>query len=205
MWGKPGQLRANSYNPNRVFGPEMALLKRSILETGWTQPIVVRLPKGAPRPLGQVETMLEAVRELFGDQAAAQLATRVQEKLRVEQVGEIVDGFHRYTLASRDPDIQAASEGLAPMVYVDIDDCHQMAATVRHNRARGQHGVLAMGKILRDMRERGMSDAEIRSELGMEQEEVERLTELRGSPTTAGRDHFGKAWKPTAGEPDAAR
>ena len=35
-------MTANDYNPNRVAPPELALLKTSIVEDGWTQPIVVR-------------------------------------------------------------------------------------------------------------------------------------------------------------------
>lgn len=41
QWIDPGKLRANSYNPNQVFKPEMNLLKLSLLEDGWTQPVVV--------------------------------------------------------------------------------------------------------------------------------------------------------------------
>lgn len=41
-WVDPELLRANDYNPNHVAPPEMALLKVSIIENGWTQPIVVR-------------------------------------------------------------------------------------------------------------------------------------------------------------------
>ncbi len=40
-WVQRGQLRANLYNPNSVAPPELDLLKLSILEDGWTQPIVV--------------------------------------------------------------------------------------------------------------------------------------------------------------------
>lgn len=43
-WVDPALLRANDYNPNHVAPPEMALLKVSILENGWTQPIVTRTP-----------------------------------------------------------------------------------------------------------------------------------------------------------------
>lgn len=35
-------VRPNTYNPNNVPDPELRLLCRSILEDGWTQPIVVR-------------------------------------------------------------------------------------------------------------------------------------------------------------------
>lgn len=43
-WVDPATLRANDYNPNHVAPPEMALLKVSIMENGWTQPIVTRTP-----------------------------------------------------------------------------------------------------------------------------------------------------------------
>jgi ParB-like chromosome segregation protein Spo0J len=41
-WVERGKLRANDYNPNHVAKPELKLLKLSILEDGWTQPIVIR-------------------------------------------------------------------------------------------------------------------------------------------------------------------
>jgi len=40
MWLERDKLKPNSYNPNRVAPPELKLLKISILEDGWTQPIV---------------------------------------------------------------------------------------------------------------------------------------------------------------------
>jgi ParB-like chromosome segregation protein Spo0J len=42
VWIRRDRLAANDYNPNRVAGPEMKLLRVSILEDGWTQPIVAR-------------------------------------------------------------------------------------------------------------------------------------------------------------------
>lgn len=41
-WVPREALHANNYNPNHVAPIEMHLLKISILEDGWTQPIVVR-------------------------------------------------------------------------------------------------------------------------------------------------------------------
>ena len=41
-WVPSDAVRANSYNPNFVAPPELKLLKVSLLEDGWTQPLVVR-------------------------------------------------------------------------------------------------------------------------------------------------------------------
>ena len=41
QWVDPATLTANSWNPNHVSPPEMRLLKISILEDGWTMPVVV--------------------------------------------------------------------------------------------------------------------------------------------------------------------
>ena len=40
LWVKNEAVQANDYNPNSVAPPEMKLLKLSILEDGYTQPIV---------------------------------------------------------------------------------------------------------------------------------------------------------------------
>lgn len=40
MWVDRDSLRPNDYNPNAVAPPELRLLKISIIEDGWTQPIV---------------------------------------------------------------------------------------------------------------------------------------------------------------------
>lgn len=41
-WMPREDLSSNSYNPNSQAPPERRLLRRSILESGWTQPIVAR-------------------------------------------------------------------------------------------------------------------------------------------------------------------
>jgi ParB-like chromosome segregation protein Spo0J len=41
QWIHRDMLKSNDYNPNKVAPPEIKLLKISILEDGWTQPIVI--------------------------------------------------------------------------------------------------------------------------------------------------------------------
>lgn len=120
---------------------------------------------------------------------------RSHENLRV--ASEIVDGFHRWTLASHDAAVRDASDGMCPVVRTQPKTAADAkAATVRHNRARGQHGILRMGEIVRSMRADGMSDDDICAKLGMEDEELERLADERPSPERVGKDSFGRGWVP---------
>lgn len=155
-WIPRDQLHANDYNPNHVALPELRLLKISILEDGWTQPIVVR------------------------------------------ENGEIVDGFHRWTV-SADKDIAARTNGLVPVVRLKRKDReHQMMSTIRHNRARGKHHVLKMANIVRALREtHQLSEAEIQERLQMEAEEVDRLADRGGMIERGSADAFQKGWVPS--------
>lgn len=41
VWLKASDLDGNDYNPNVVFTPELKLLERSLIKTGWVQPVLV--------------------------------------------------------------------------------------------------------------------------------------------------------------------
>lgn len=109
---------------------------------------------------------------------------------------EIVDGFHRWLLAT-DPDVFRLTDGLIPCVLVSPRDGeHQKMSTIRHNRARGSHHVLQMAEIVRQMLDDGIPRDEIATHLQMEPEEVDRL-EDRGNMLKRGSDgEFGSGWKP---------
>ena len=69
------------------------------------------------------------------------------------------------------------------MVVIQSENkSQQQMATIRHNRARGTHGVLEMSNIISDMVEQGVSGDEIAVRLGMEKEEVVRLLFRSGIP-----------------------
>jgi hypothetical protein len=46
IWVESENVEANDYNPNAVAPPEMELLKNSILEDGYTQPVVTFQEEG---------------------------------------------------------------------------------------------------------------------------------------------------------------
>jgi hypothetical protein len=69
---------------------------------------------------------------------------------------------------------------------------------VRHNRARGKHGILRMSEIVRAIADAGIEKDEIQRRLGMDSEELDRLSDMRGSPDMKSKDSFGKGWVPVA-------
>jgi ParB-like chromosome segregation protein Spo0J len=111
----------------------------------------------------------------------------------------IVDGFHRWTLGRTDKEVGAMGGGKVPVVFLsdDMDEGEIKMATIRHNRARGKHSVLIMSDIVNDLvGKHGYTPEEIAVQLGMESEEVERLTNVTTTPEQAGSDTFGKSWVP---------
>lgn len=97
----------------------------------------------------------------------------------------IVDGFHRWTVSGQ-LDVYRLTGGMVPVVVITPPDMSsQMMATVRHNRARGIHGVLKMADIVERMLKDGLKVSEICDRLQMEKEEVFRLANRKGIPQTA--------------------
>ena len=117
----------------------------------------------------------------------------------INKAYEIIDGFHRWLLASKDKDVQNMTDGKVPTVMIkEIDREEQMMSTVRHNRARGKHAVLKMSDLVRELiDERGMSEDEVGNLLQMEYEEIERLYDDTGMINRGSEDDFNKGWVPT--------
>jgi len=160
-WVPRGRLRANNYNPNHVPPLELQLLKTSILETGWTQPIVVA------------------------------------------RDGEtIIDGFHRWTVAA-DPEVKALTGGCVPIVVCGHSRAvERMAASIRHNRARGEHAVRPMIAIVQRLLKH-LPRKEIMRLLGMQAEEVNRFSLLKATTDVHAESggSLSEAWIPKGPPP----
>lgn len=159
QWVKEELVIANDYNPNTVAPPEMELLHTSILEDGYTQPIVVYQHDG---------------------------------------IYEVVDGFHRNRVGKEYADIRDRIHGYLPVTVIN-DDRHEkadrIASTIRHNRARGKHRVEAMSDIVIELKRRNWSDKKIAKELGMDADEVLRLTQITGLAEMFKDKEFSEAWE----------
>lgn len=106
----------------------------------------------------------------------------------------IVDGFHRYFVGSRNDGVKESTRGHLPIVVIDKTINERMAATVRHNRARGKHSIQGMSSMVFSMLDQGMSDAEICNELGMEPEELLRLKHVTGFSKLFADTEYNMAW-----------
>ena len=159
IWVKNESIEANDYNPNSVAPPEMELLRLSISNDGYTQPIV---------------------------------AFDEGEKFTV------VDGFHRSRVGRECRDIETRVNGYLPVTVIKEDRENKgdrIAATIRHNRARGKHKIDAMSEIVIELKRRNWSPKKIGKELGMDQDEVLRLVQITGLAEMFADREFSEAWE----------
>lgn len=160
LWIRSEEVQANDYNPNTVAPPEMRLLELSILEDGYTQPVVTWLRDDGAR--------------------------------------EVVDGFHRNRVARESKQVSKRLGGYIPVTTTNAarsDRGDRIAATIRHNRARGKHRVQAMSDIVVELRRRNWSEERIAKELGMDPDEVLRLCQVSGLSELFANQQFSQAWE----------
>lgn len=160
LWVKNDTVHGNEYNPNSVAPPEMRLLEVSIMEDGYTQPIVTWKENDAQR--------------------------------------EVIDGFHRHLVGKNFPSVASRIHGYLPVVTANenrTDKGDRIAATIRHNRARGKHKIDAMSEIILDLKRRNWSNEKIARELGMDADEILRLSQITGLAEMFSNDEFSEAWE----------
>lgn len=158
LWVKNDTVEANDYNPNSVAPPEMKLLEISIMEDGYTQPVVTYQKEG---------------------------------------VREVVDGFHRTRVSKESDLVKSRVHGFVPVVTINQhkeDKGDRIASTIRHNRARGKHKIDSMSDIVVDLKRRNWSDAKIAKQLGMDADEVLRLSQISGLIEMFEDEEFSQSW-----------
>lgn len=110
----------------------------------------------------------------------------------------VIDGFHRNRVGRECEDIAERLRGYLPVVQIretQSGTSERMASTIRHNRARGKHQVEAMSDIVLDLKRRNWSDKKIGKELGMDPDEVLRLTQISGLAEMFSDSDFSEAWE----------
>lgn len=111
-----------------------------------------------------------------------------------EEEYEIIDGFHRHELGKSKPSLRSRLKGYLPITCLQRERHERMAATIRHNRARGRHQIHAMSEIVRELSLLGWSEEKIGKDLGMDSDEVLRLKQINGLQELFADRRFSKAW-----------
>lgn len=117
-----------------------------------------------------------------------------------EGVCEVIDGFHRYRVGCETADIRTRVRGYLPVTVVNTERTRRtdrIASTIRHNRARGRHVVVAMSDIVQELVRRNWSNEKISRELGMDADEVVRLKQITGLAELFADHTFSEAWEPS--------
>jgi len=90
----------------------------------------------------------------------------------------IIDGFHRWTVAGREPLKTLLGNKVPVVIVAHSDEAEDMYGTITHNRARGTHLLEPMKAIVKKLLSDGKSTKEICRQLGMRPEEVFRLSDF---------------------------
>lgn len=166
QWVKSDSVQSNDYNPNTVAPPEMRLLEQSILENGYTQPIVT---------------------------------------WKRDDIKEVVDGFHRNRVGKESEIVRERIHGYLPVVVINTDKTDRsdrIAATIRHNRARGKHKVQSMSEIVLELKNRNWTNERISKQLGLDEDEILRLCQITGLENLFKDADFSKSWNIEDSESD---
>jgi ParB-like chromosome segregation protein Spo0J len=112
---------------------------------------------------------------------------------------EVIDGFHRHLVGKNKQDITERVKEYLPVVTINEDrqdKSDRMASTIRHNRARGKHSVQSMSNIVVELKRRMWKDEKIAKHLGMDADEVLRLSQISGLAEIFKDEEFSEAWEP---------
>lgn len=107
----------------------------------------------------------------------------------------VVDGFHRTQIIKYHPPVCETLNGYVPVVELNKDLPDRIAATVRHNMARGSHKTALSARLVGLLKKHNWTDAEISKALGMEPDEVLRLKQLTGLAEAFADQEFSQAWE----------
>jgi len=115
-----------------------------------------------------------------------------------DDINEVIDGFHRNRVGREDPEVKERIHGYLPITVIRTsqeDRGDRIASTIRHNRARGKHQIQGMSAIVLELKRRNWSDNKIAKNLGMDPDEILRLTQILGLKEMFKDKEFSFSWE----------
>lgn len=110
----------------------------------------------------------------------------------------VIDGFHRNRVGKEVLEVRERVKGYLPITIIrpsQEDKGDRIAATIRHNRARGKHQIQGMSAIVLELKRRNWSDSKIAKNLGMDSDEILRLTQISGLKEMFKDQEFSLSWE----------
>lgn len=114
-----------------------------------------------------------------------------------ENKNEVVDGFHRNRVGKECKEVKEKIFGYLPVVVINTDKTDRsdrIAATIRHNRARGKHKIQSMSEIVLELKNRNWTNERISKQLGLDEDEILRLCQITGLENLFKDSDFTKSW-----------
>jgi ParB-like chromosome segregation protein Spo0J len=119
-----------------------------------------------------------------------------------KEIRRIVDGFHRRQIERTYKKISASTFGRLPITSIRPGKdglANRIASTIRHNRARGEHEIDGMVKIVKILKhDCDMSDDWIIRNIGMDADELLRLSQLSGLAELFRGKDYSSSWEAQA-------
>jgi len=116
-----------------------------------------------------------------------------------EELRRIIDGFHRRKIERTNKKISISTFGRVPVTTIRPGKdglADRIASTIRHNRARGEHAIDGMVDIVKILkRDCDMSDDWIVKNIGMDPDELLRLSQLSGLAELFKTKQFSSSWE----------
>lgn len=109
----------------------------------------------------------------------------------------VVDGFHRNRVGKESKEVRERVKGYLPVSIINPDRVEKgdrMASTIRHNRARGKHTVAGMSDVVLELKNRNRTNEWIANKLGMEEDEILRLSQITGLASLFNNQEFSRSW-----------
>jgi len=185
---KINSLKPNSYNPNRQSDYDFELLCRSIIEDGYTQPIVVQK---------NTDTIVDGEHRWTAMIVVFSLALEFDlVKVAKGEVAIDPKEFHDRRYARLDWLAKLPDDEIG-VVKVVMTEEQMKIATLRHNRARGEEDIELTAQVLRDLQQLGALDW-AQDSLQMTDDEISRMIEDVDVPEALAGDDFGEGWEPSS-------
>jgi hypothetical protein len=179
-------LKPNSYNPNRQSDYDFQLLCMSIIEDGYTQPIVVQRKDDTIIDGEHRWTAMIVVYTLAKEFNLVQVA-KGEVAIDPARIVEIRADRLNY--------LKGVAEETMAVVKTDMTQEQMKIATLRHNRARGEEDIELTAQVLRDLQQLGALEW-AQDSLQMSDDEINRMIEDIDVPEALAGEEFNGAWEP---------